>query len=902
MAEDSIDRFGDLVTPPSSDAASAPQAKRGLSAVTSLFRSASDQKVERNVASVRSLIKDLANAKFNKWLMGDQASSANSDTTSRIANESRNAQSRYSQINANGGRFQNFMGGFTESGGTGKWAGAGNAAAGVMAFGAMATNIMDNRINQMYGRSLSYDKLSMLYQQTQGITQNRFANAVLQPLSQYRLGQGGASSLLALQAQTGLSAAGNAAGIAGLRTATGFAYSTQDMAQMMATLANPMVNNRMTMTMGTGMYGPGGKQRDMMSVIQQVVRSSGLTNERMVRSGMQIGSITRARLSALGLPEDMQNMVLQYAQSNIEYQKKGGAGMYNPNDPRAQKLMGINKNFALQQEETQRVSEARDMQFYKRQADNYAQLEKNTQGLIKAFGALEDKLSGVIGARVSTRNQPTLSKGKFFGGLALTAAGIGLGFTGFGAAVAPGLTMAGIGMTASGLKGFSSGDPMPVGKKEFSIGFGGKKTTLSGFTGSPTISKLHPKFRERILKMIQDNPAVGVGEGFRSGATQRSLFNSRYEKTGEKTDIFWEGSYWKKKPNVAPAAPPGFSMHEIGLAADLTGDIDWVQKNASKYGLKTFANVNGEPWHVQPAELADGRSEYEKSGAKWGMGGATERTDPNARITGMKNGIVSDKSMGAGGGVRAAAFSQMSITDSMMLARQANLLNLASGGGGQDGMGRRSVKSKTNASGMKTYGRGVLKAEEVAQALYKAGFRGDDLAKALAIAYRESHFNTNAFNGNSKTGDLSYGLYQINMKGALGSSRRQSQKLTTNEQLYDPDTNIRVLRNMYNWNKGHGRDPFYDWGPYKKMSPTYGAASTFYPKAQAIAKQMQGDPMPMSRGGSGGATAVIDGGQSITIHAPITIHGSGNVDTHKVSQEAARVIERELKIAMMRKN
>ncbi len=32
----------------------------------------------------------------------------------------------------------------------------------------------------------------------------------------------------------------------------------------------------------------------------------------------------------------------------------------------------------------------------------------------------------------------------------------------------------------------------------------------------------------------------------------------------------------------------------------------------------TFADVNNEPWHVQPVELPKGRQQYEQQGSKWG--------------------------------------------------------------------------------------------------------------------------------------------------------------------------------------------------------------------------------------------------------------------------------------------
>jgi hypothetical protein len=790
---------------------------------------------------------------------------------------------------ASGGFFTNFMGAVGNNpwmmGGPG--AGKGIAAGGAYQLGSAAMGGMDARINAMYTRGINYDQLSMLYQQTKGITQNRFANAVLQPLGQYKLGIGGASTLLGLQASTGLSAQGNAAGVAGLRAATGFAYSTQDMSQMMATLASPAVNNRMSMTLGTGMYGPGGSQRNIMQVMQQIVRGAGLTNERVVQSGMQLGSVTRARLSAYGVPEDMQDMVLNYAKSNIQFKKKGGVGMYDPNDPASQKLMGIDKNFANKREETEAAQEARDMQFYKRQADNYATLENNTRRLTEAFGRLEDRLSGLVGARVSTRNHPGMQIGKGILGVAMMAGGAAMASTGAGAM--PGMMLAtmGAGMTASAFTGFSqTGDP--VGK-DYSVGYGGKKVTLGAVASAPSVAKLNPKFRERLLRMIQDNPSVGIGSGFRDPADQRTMFLGRYSKTSEKTDIFWEGSYWKKKEGVAPAAPPGFSMHEIGLAADLTGDLDWVQKNAAKYGLKTFGGVNGEPWHVQPAELPNSRPEYEKSGAKWGTSSG-ERPDPRAIIAGITDGgVIGDR----------FKMSQKSISDTIAATSDMNRAKLSQLGSLQ-GPGTIRTTSALSRGGKGKRGR--LKPEEVAAYLYAAGFRGDDLAKALAISYRESiGFDTNAYNGNRKTGDASYGLFQINMIGKMGERRRKAWKLKSNDDLFDPIVNIRVANEMYRWNKGNNRDPFHDWGPYKGVDAIHGGAKTYYPKAQAVAKQITGDPAPVGRVQSSGGGGTFVEGTSVTVHAPITISGGGAVDAHAVAQEAAKVIERQVKIAMMRR-
>lgn len=100
--------------------------------------------------------------------------------------------------------------------------------------------------------------------------------------------------------------------------------------------------------------------------------------------------------------------------------------------------------------------------------------------------------------------------------------------------------------------------------------------------------------------------------------------------------------------------------------------------------------------------------------------------------------------------------------------------------------------------------------------LQGAGFKGDALRTAWAIAKRESGGKATAFNPDTSTGDQSYGLFQINMLNELGPSRRQSYGLKKNEDLFDPATNARVAFAM---SKG-GKD-FGAWGigpnAYRKM-------------------------------------------------------------------------------------
>jgi cell wall-associated NlpC family hydrolase len=94
--------------------------------------------------------------------------------------------------------------------------------------------------------------------------------------------------------------------------------------------------------------------------------------------------------------------------------------------------------------------------------------------------------------------------------------------------------------------------------------------------------------------------------------------------------------------------------------------------------------------------------------------------------------------------------------------------------------------------------------------LWQAGFRGKGLRTAWAIAMRESGGDPRALNDNSNTGDLSYGLFQINMIGGLGPSRRQLYNLKSNDELLDPATNAKVAYRLSAGGKDFGA---WGWGP-----------------------------------------------------------------------------------------
>jgi GH25 family lysozyme M1 (1,4-beta-N-acetylmuramidase) len=110
-----------------------------------------------------------------------------------------------------------------------------------------------------------------------------------------------------------------------------------------------------------------------------------------------------------------------------------------------------------------------------------------------------------------------------------------------------------------------------------------------------TVARLHPEFRRRVIALMKfaamNGKALGVGTG------------------------------WRIQPDPPPPgfARPGNSNHEsfpagsnspTAVAADMVPNSswNWMEANVAKFGLKTFRNVNNEPWHIQPVEIPNSRN------------------------------------------------------------------------------------------------------------------------------------------------------------------------------------------------------------------------------------------------------------------------------------------------------
>jgi hypothetical protein len=146
----------------------------------------------------------------------------------------------------------------------------------------------------------------------------------------------------------------------------------------------------------------------------------------------------------------------------------------------------------------------------------------------------------------------------------------------------------------------------------------------------------------------------------------------------------------------------------------------------------------------------------------------------------------------------------------------------------------------------------ALSPEQVAQVLYQAGFRGDDLVRMVAIGKRESGYNPDAHRSDVDKSKMSgdVGLFQINI-GANWGTVSNALGLTDKSQLKDPLVNARAAKILFD------RAGFFPWGmgsngweaggdPMKGTN--YGAAQQAVANAQSQGLLGQ----DWSAGGSGG--------------------------------------------------
>lgn len=168
---------------------------------------------------------------------------------------------------------------------------------------------------------------------------------------------------------------------------------------------------------------------------------------------------------------------------------------------------------------------------------------------------------------------------------------------------------------------------------------------------------------------------------------------------------------------------------------------------------------------------------------------------------------------------------------------------------------------------------------ELASFARKAGFPEELIPTMVGISKAESGGNPLAFNPNASTGDLSYGLMQINMLGGMGPERRKEFGIKSNEELYDPLKNFQAAKKIYD-QQGLGAWSVYRSGKYKDFLPT--GAQVNQTGTQAFNQSLVDPAQPYSK------TTTATTADGIPININISLGDSKKTEERKSIAELMR--------------
>ena len=262
-------------------------------------------------------------------------------------------------------------------------------------------------------------------------------------------------------------------------------------------------------------------------------------------------------------------------------------------------------------------------------------------------------------------------------------------------------------------------------------------------------------------------------------------------------------------------------------------------------------------------------------------GAVTPATQALSGVQGQMSNITGVTAGPISGGVTAIAQFRggvLSIVDSLL---RAVLPGLKDGGKAQEG--KPYVVGEEGPEVFVPQESGTVipngKSKNLRAILQSAGFSGDDLEIAQAVVMAESGGNTKAFNPKGR--DLSYGLFQINMKDddpanpLMGQKRREKFNIE-NEDLFDPYVNAKVAYAISS--KGKKWTPWstYNSGTYKKflgkdvVLKDSGGSSDYSSDFQSYSSSADGSFGSGAFGGGAnpfvGSSGINYGGVNVTIN------------------------------------
>lgn len=306
---------------------------------------------------------------------------------------------------------------------------------------------------------------------------------------------------------------------------------------------------------------------------------------------------------------------------------------------------------------------------------------------------------------------------------------------------------------------------------------------------------LTPVMAKQIQSLIAaSHGRVRLVSGYRTLAEQNALYQQAAKLYGEDNAAAW-------------VANPANSNHVKGSAADFAGDISTLHQLAPQFGL--VAPMSWEPWHLEMASTA----QHADAGAY--------TTPPPGEV----NPTLADRSqspphLAASLAEALMPFSHGAVGPAGPLGPIATNPGQAAitavetpptGAVGPEGVSSPSGTDQTSAGGASVPGgKGNVSPNKLYADLTAAGLPPAAAAAFVSIAGRESGYNTGAFNGNAKTGDKSYGLFQVNLLGGGWGPFLQAHGMSDPAtQLLTEQGSVQAAAAIY------GSSGLHAWGAYK---------------------------------------------------------------------------------------
>ena len=264
----------------------------------------------------------------------------------------------------------------------------------------------------------------------------------------------------------------------------------------------------------------------------------------------------------------------------------------------------------------------------------------------------------------------------------------------------------------------------------------------------------------------------------------------------------------------------------------------------------------------------------------------------NKILTGVGDFVGKVKGLLTGGGA-----ASLSGGDGAAAGSAIASASRAGGGGGASALDGVGIPQTPRA--------GRYSAADAAALIRRVGGRPEEARVLGAISQPKSRGNPYAHNPNARTGDNSYGLWQINMLGRMGPQRRRMFGLRSNADLFNPEVNARVALKMHRMARS-----FRDWSTYRHgahrryLGPASGGARAEGGPVHAgqsyvvgeqgweIFKPRQSGEIVNQKQLAAEGRNAAHGGQ--TIHFAPTIHVNGAQDAQLVANQVERHIRNKL--------